>query len=44
MAGDVDGFVVPVPTGQLDACRRMARRAGRHGWNTARRTTVVPSA
>ena len=24
----VDGFVVPVPTGKLDAYRRMARKAG----------------
>jgi uncharacterized protein YbaA (DUF1428 family) len=25
----VDGFVVPVPTGNLDAYRRMARKAGK---------------
>ena len=29
MAGYVDGFVVPVPTKNLEACGRMARKAAR---------------
>ena len=29
MSRYVDGFVVPVPTGNLDAYRRMARKAGK---------------
>ena len=29
MAHYVDGFVVPVPTGNLDAYRRIARKAGK---------------
>ncbi|HEV8312489.1 MAG TPA: DUF1428 family protein, partial [Burkholderiaceae bacterium] len=29
MAHYVDGFVVPVPTANLDAYRRMAERAGK---------------
>lgn len=29
MAGYVDGFVIPVPQDQLDAYRRLARKAGK---------------
>lgn len=35
----VDGFVLPVPKKKIEAYRRIARKAGKSGANTARWTT-----
>ena len=39
MARYVDGFLVPVPSNNVEAYRKLARKAGRSGWNTARSNT-----
>ena len=39
MAKYVDGFVLPVPKRNVDAYRRIARRAGKGGGSTARSST-----
>ena len=39
MANYVDGFIVPVPKANVEAYRRMARKAGKIWRSTARWTT-----